>query len=86
MSRRFTFSKTVSLSNKENSQETFTAVEFDSFDEAIKAVEKGIYERSIEIKAQEALVATPPISNDSTSSPVVDVNSSSTSRPIIRKK
>lgn len=41
MSRRFTFSKTTPYG------ETFTAVEFDSFDEAIKAVEKGVYERDL---------------------------------------
>lgn len=44
--KRFTFSKTVN-------NETFTAVEFDSFDEAIKAVEKGVYERSLQSKIGE---------------------------------
>lgn len=32
------------------SVETLTAVEFDSFDEAIKAVEKGMYDRKLELK------------------------------------
>lgn len=40
MSKKFTFSKTVE-------GETFTANEFDSFDEAIKAVEKGLHDRKL---------------------------------------
>lgn len=46
MAKRFTYSKTI---HTFEGPETFTAVEFDSFDEAIKAVERGIYERRLEI-------------------------------------
>lgn len=46
MSKKFTFSKGVLTPSGE---ETFTAVEFDSFDEAIKAVEKGLHNRELEL-------------------------------------
>lgn len=43
MAKKYTWSKT-------NSQgETFTAVEFDSFDEAIRSVEKGIADRALQL-------------------------------------
>lgn len=53
--RKFTFSKTTSWG------ETFTAVEFDSFDEAIKAVEKGVSDRALDVgpKAAGLLGAAP---------------------------
>lgn len=56
MSKRFTYSKTVDLERNKNGfkqLETFTAVEFDSFDEAIKAVEKGIYDRELLLKQKD---------------------------------
>jgi hypothetical protein len=41
MSKKYTYSRTTPYGE-------FTAVEFDSFDEAIKAVEKGINEKKVE--------------------------------------
>ncbi len=43
MAKKYTYSRSFG-------DETFTAVEFDSFDEARKAVDKGIYERQLELK------------------------------------
>lgn len=46
MSRRYTYARTIV--GPEGS-ETFTGVEFDSFDEAVAAVEKGIHDRKLQI-------------------------------------
>lgn len=46
MAKKYTYSKTVNL-------ETFTAVEFDSFDEAITAVNKGVRDRFPEVTKEE---------------------------------
>lgn len=46
MSKRYTYSRAF---HSNHGQEVFTAVEFDSFDEAIKAVDKGIYDRKLEL-------------------------------------
>jgi hypothetical protein len=58
MSRRYTYSKTVG-------NETFTAVEFDSFDEAVQAVEKGISQHQVKKndEAKAAVVPTVPESD-----------------------
>jgi hypothetical protein len=45
MSKKFTFSKTIN-------GETFTANEFDSFDEAITAVNKGIKDRQLQVEKE----------------------------------
>lgn len=47
MSRRYTYSQTIKT---EVGFETFTATEFDSFDEAQRAVEKGVYNRKLELE------------------------------------
>lgn len=46
MSRRYTYARTIPTVE---GQETFTAAEWDSFDEAKTAVEKGIRDRKIEL-------------------------------------
>lgn len=46
MSRRYTYARTI---DGPEGPETFTAVEFDSFDEAITAAEKGIHDRKLQI-------------------------------------
>lgn len=47
--RKYTYSREIeTLEGKE----VFTAVEFDSFDEAKKAVDKGIYDRELQIKEE----------------------------------
>lgn len=46
MSKRYTYSKTINVAD---GQETYSAVEFDSFDEAKKAVDKGIHDRMLEL-------------------------------------
>ncbi len=48
MSRRYTYSRQIRSSE---GQETFTAEQFDSFDEAKKAVDKGVRDRMLEIEA-----------------------------------
>lgn len=45
--RKFTYSRQLG-------QETFTAVEFDSFDEARRSVDKAIHERKLEIEKEKA--------------------------------
>jgi hypothetical protein len=50
MSRRYTYTRTI---DTPQGKESFTAVEFDSFDEAIKAVDKGIYDRKLELGFKE---------------------------------
>lgn len=47
MSRRYTYSRTIKTVDGD---ETFSAVEFDSFDEAQRAVAKGISDRLLELK------------------------------------
>jgi hypothetical protein len=47
MSKRYTYSRTINPTGK--SDEIFSAVEFDSFDEAIRAVEKGIHDRRLQV-------------------------------------
>lgn len=51
MSKRYTYSKTI---NVPDGQETYSAVEFDSFDEAKKAVDKGIHDRMLELSPKVA--------------------------------
>lgn len=48
MAKKFTYSRTLSSFE---GIETFEAVEFDSFDEARKVVDKAIHERKIELKS-----------------------------------
>lgn len=55
MSKRYTYSKTI---NVPDGAETFSAVEFDSFDEARKAVDKGVHDRRLELKAERQPKAT----------------------------
>lgn len=57
--RKFTYSRTVNFTKEDHGDETFTAVEFDSFDEAITAVEKGISNRRLELSPK---VNSTPIS------------------------
>lgn len=45
-SRRYTYARTI---RGPEGSETFSAVEFDSFDEAIAAVEKGVHDRKLQI-------------------------------------
>lgn len=47
-SRRYTYARTI---EGPEGAETFSAVEFDSFDEAISAVERGISDRRLQIKS-----------------------------------
>jgi hypothetical protein len=49
MAKRYTYSRSI-LADDQGNQEVFTAVEFDSFDEAIAAVERGIYDRRLTLK------------------------------------
>lgn len=51
MSKRFTYSRTVTTPGlgRDREIETFTADGFDSFEEAKKAVDKGIYDRKLEM-------------------------------------
>ncbi len=65
--RKFTYSRMISTAV---GPETFVAVEFDSFDEARKAVDKGIYERKLELekdkKSATIGIPTPPIGEEAT--------------------
>lgn len=45
MSRRYTYSRTI---DTPEGKETFTAEQFDSFDEARNAVEKGVHDRRLQ--------------------------------------
>lgn len=57
MSKRYTYSREITTPS---GKETFTADQFDSFDEAQKAVEKGIHDRRLQLTAQkEAEFNTP---------------------------
>ena len=47
--RKYTYSREIGTAH---GQEVFTAVEFDSFDEAQKVVDKGIYDRLLELKKE----------------------------------
>lgn len=47
MSKRYTYSRMIVT---DEGSETFTAVEFDAFDEAVKIVDRGIYERKLELE------------------------------------
>jgi hypothetical protein len=47
--RKVTYSRTL---NSIEGQETFSAVEFDSFDEAKRLVDKGIHDRKLELEAK----------------------------------
>lgn len=49
MSRRYTYSRTI---DTPEGKETFTAEQFDSFDEARAAVEKGVRDRRLQFPAQ----------------------------------
>lgn len=49
MSRRYTYSRSI---RTEEGVETFTAEEFDSFDEAKNAVDRGINDRKLQIAAE----------------------------------
>lgn len=49
MSKRYTYSRTQDFGV---GPETFSAVEFDSFDEARKAVDRGMYDRKLEVESQ----------------------------------
>lgn len=86
MSRRYTYSRTIDTIV---GKETFSAVEFDSFDEGIKAVEKGIYERKLALTTEkifeqgtEKTPAMPPVPPKEQTQ--VDVQA--TSRPLPPKK
>lgn len=46
MAKKYTYTRTVSTVE---GQEAFTASEFDSFEEAKKAVDRGIYDRMLEL-------------------------------------
>lgn len=50
MSRRYTYARTIKTIE---GIETFTAQEWDSFDEAKRVVDKGIHDRNIEIALKE---------------------------------
>lgn len=60
MSRRYTFSRTIETPD---GKETFTAEQFDSFDEARNAVEKGVRDRRLQFP-QGAAIAGPAIGVD----------------------
>jgi hypothetical protein len=47
MSKRYTYSRSI---NTVEGVETFTADQFDSFDEALRAVERGISDRKHQLK------------------------------------
>lgn len=49
MGRKYTYSREISTIE---GKETFTAVEFDNFDEAVRIVDKGIYDRTLELKGR----------------------------------
>jgi hypothetical protein len=75
MSKRYTFAKEISTPD---GKETFSAVEFDSFDEARKAVDKAVYERKLELnpgkpssttKKEENII--PPTQKEGTHSPEI---------------
>lgn len=55
MSRRYTYSRTI---NTPEGRETFTADQFDSFDEARNAVEKGVRDRRAQFPQIASLGAT----------------------------
>lgn len=61
--KRYTYSRSIKTPE---GNETFTADQFDSFDEAISAVNKGIYERELFLaeKAKKATVANLPVENE----------------------
>ena len=94
MSKKYTYSRSivgkVNFIDEERTtadEETFTAVEFDSFDEAIRAVDKGINDRMVELKAiadkgPKVFVtkpSQPEVSKNSTSGPGVGT----TTTPVI---
>ncbi len=62
MSRRYTYARTIET---QRGKETFSAVEFDSFDEAMNAVEKGVRDRYAQFPAGLMGVAPVPL-NDTT--------------------
>lgn len=56
MAKKYTYSRTI---HTIHGMEMFSAVEFDSFDEAVKAVDKGIHDRKLEIGHERAIDALP---------------------------
>lgn len=56
MSRRYTFSRTIETPD---GKETFTAEQFDSFDEARNAVEKGVRDRRLQFPQGAGVVKAP---------------------------
>ncbi len=61
MGKKYTFSR--SITNDLGEKEVFTAVEYDSFEEARTAVNKGIRDRlyEIEVATKPFPVSTPPL-------------------------
>ena len=55
MSRKYTISRTIKTPYGD---ETFTAVEFESFDEARVALEKGVYDRKLQLDQESKKVIT----------------------------
>ena len=65
--RKFTYTRAVQT---KEGREEFSAVEFDSFDEAIKAVDKGIYERKLSLTPP--VIPTPEQQPTSTLNPIIN--------------
>lgn len=70
MAKRYTYSRTF---NHNGEVETFTAAEFDSFDEAIKAVDKGIYDRELSLGKKPGKRDNKEDANTSTGAPSSNV-------------
>lgn len=72
MSKKYTYSRKIET---REGKESFSAVEFDSFDEAIKAVDRGIADRQIQIKRTLPITQSQPnnaeIRKDTTAGPGV---------------
>lgn len=63
MARRYTYSRQIETPE---GKETFSAVEFDSFDEAINVVERGIKDRRLAIQGLHAQAPAPSVQGPNT--------------------
>lgn len=69
--KRYTYSRTVKTSE---GNETFTADQFDSFDEAINAVNKGIYERELFLAEKQKTAALKNLPVEEVKTPEIPQN------------
>jgi len=86
MSKRYTYTRTIET---EAGKENFAAVEFDSFDEAINAVDKGIRDRLLSFRTPDlpppGAIGKAPIAVPEEEI-IEEKVESKTSKPIVTKK